>query len=321
MSLSRLRKAPGRWLESLTSWRRRGGSSRDGHHEAYDTDIGGRCCEVSGNDLNRYRQQQQQQQQPRRSRLNPHNTSTTDDDVHVFPEAGIEESATSIQSCNSSITYYNNPPYNTTTSNGGQDQRGGGGRGGLGDDPVLTERDRKELMSLVNENISMDFILEMKEAFQLFDKNGDGFISAKELGVLMRTLGRNPTEDEIMNIMNEIDVDHNGKLDFSEFTIMMKDKLSGEDMEQEIKQAFRVFDRNGDGYISKSEFKHCMMHFGEKFTDDEVEEMMAEADANNDGKIDYTEFSQMILKECGMDKTLQQQQLETNSKQSTPRRT
>ena len=87
----------------------------------------------------------------------------------MFPEAGIEESATSIQSCNSSITYYNNPPYNTTTSNGGQDQRGGG-RGGLGDDPVLTERDRKELMSLVNENISMDFILEMKEAFQLFDK-------------------------------------------------------------------------------------------------------------------------------------------------------
>ena len=55
-------------------------------------------------------------------------------------------------------------PYN---SNGGQDQKGG--RGG-GDDPVLTERDRKELMSLVNENISMDFILEMKEAFQLFDK-------------------------------------------------------------------------------------------------------------------------------------------------------
>ena len=73
----------------------------------------------------------------------------------------------------------------------------------------------------------------------IFLQNGDGFISAKELGVLMRTLGRNPTEDEIMNIMNEIDIDHNGKLDFSEFTIMMRDKLSGEDMEQEIKQAYR----------------------------------------------------------------------------------
>ena len=65
----------------------------------------------------------------------------------------------------------------------------------------------------------------------------------------MRTLGRNPTEDEIMNIMNEIDVDHNGKLDFSEFTIMMKDKLSGEDMEQEIKQAFRY--KHSKKYIYK----------------------------------------------------------------------
>lgn len=58
-----------------------------------------------------------------------------------------------------------------------------------------------------------------------------------------------------------------------------------------------MFDRNGDGYISKAEFKHCMMHFGEQFTDEEVEEMISDADSNNDGKIDYTEFSQMILKE------------------------
>jgi Ca2+-binding EF-hand superfamily protein len=41
-----------------------------------------------------------------------------------------------------------------------------------------------------------------------------------------------------------------------------------------------VFDRNGDGFISKTEFKHCMMHFGERFTDEEVEEMIAEADKN-----------------------------------------
>lgn len=169
------------------------------------------------------------------------------------------------------------------------------------EEPILSLADHKELMSLLRENISMDFILEMKEAFNLFDKNGDGYISAKELGVLMRTLGRNPTEDEIMNMMNEIDVDHNGKLDFAEFTVMMHEKLRGDDMEVEIKQAFRVFDRNGDGYISKSEFKHCMMHFGERFTDEEVEEMISEADSNNDGKIDYAEFSHMILKELNME--------------------
>lgn len=62
---------------------------------------------------------------------------------------------------------------------------------------------------------------------------------------------------------------------------------------------FRVFDRSGDGYISKTEFKHCMMHFGEQFTDEEVEEMIAEADKNNDGKLDYEEFTKMILNEIG----------------------
>ena len=88
---------------------------------------------------------------------------------------------------------------------------------------------------------SQTAIFATQQAFPSF-QNGDGFISAKELGVLMRTLGRNPTEDEILNIMNEIDVDHNGKLDFSEFTVMMKDKLTQEDLELEIKQAFR-FDK------------------------------------------------------------------------------
>ena len=61
--------------------------------------------------------------------------------------------------------------------------------------------------------------------------------------------------------------------------------------------SIRVFDRNGDGFISRAEFKHCMMHFGEQFADDEVEEMISEADSNDDGRIDYNEFSQMILKE------------------------
>ena len=89
------------------------------------------------------------------------------------------------------------------------------------------------LVSLLDMNISLDFILEMKEAFQLYDKSGDGFLDSKEMGELMRSLGRNPTEEEIYNIMAEVDVDHNGKLDFEEFVVLMNEKLTEDPIEMQ----------------------------------------------------------------------------------------
>ena len=56
-------------------------------------------------------------------------------------------------------------------------------------------------------NQSIEFHLEFKEAFSLFDKNGDGYISCKELGIVMRSLGQNPTEAELQDMINEVDFD------------------------------------------------------------------------------------------------------------------
>ena len=78
-----------------------------------------------------------------------------------------------------------------------------------------------------------------------------------------------------------------------------------------------MFDRNGDGYISKAEFKHCMMHFGEQFTDEEVEEMIAEADSNKDGRIDYEEFSQMILREIELESREEQEERHKAAEKAT----
>uniref|UniRef100_A0A8C5AQI0 EF-hand domain-containing protein n=1 Tax=Gadus morhua TaxID=8049 RepID=A0A8C5AQI0_GADMO len=110
---------------------------------------------------------------------------------------------------------------------------------------------------------------EFKEAFSLFDKDGDGTITTKELGTVMRSLGQNPTEAELQDMINEVDADGNGTIDFPEFLTMMARKMKDTDSEEEIREAFRVFDKDGNGYISAAELRHVMTNLGEKLTDEE----------------------------------------------------
>ncbi|XP_035427743.1 calmodulin-like, partial [Cygnus atratus] len=137
-----------------------------------------------------------------------------------------------------------------------------------------------------------------KEAFSLFDKDGDGTITTKELGTVMRSLGQNPTEAELQDMINEgwtADASPgNGTIDFPEFLTMMARKMKDTDSEEEIREAFRVFDKDGNGYISAAELRHVMTNLGEKLTDEEVDEMIREADIDGDGQVNYEEFVQMM---------------------------
>merc|ERR1712216_988020 len=115
-----------------------------------------------------------------------------------------------------------------------------------------------------------------KEAFSLFDKDGDGTITTKELGTVMRSLGQNPTEAELADMINEVDADGSGTIDFPEFLNLMAKKMKDTDSEEEIKEALKVFDKDGNGFISAAELRHVMTNLGEKLTDEEVDEMIRE---------------------------------------------
>ncbi|PRT52688.1 Calmodulin [Wickerhamiella sorbophila] len=133
-----------------------------------------------------------------------------------------------------------------------------------------------------------------KEAFSLFDKDHDGKISAKELGTVMRSLGQTPSESEVADMINEIDMDNDGSVDFPEFLTMMARKIKDTDTEEEVREAFRVFDRNGNGYISSAELRHVLISIGDKLTEEEADEMIREADVDQDGQINYEEFSRVL---------------------------
>ena len=118
------------------------------------------------------------------------------------------------------------------------------------------------------DQLTEEQIAEFKEAFSLFDKDGDGTITTKELGTVMRSLGQNPTEAELQDMINEVDADGNGTIDFPEFLSLMARKMKDTDTEEELIEAFKVFDRDGNGFISAAELRHVMTNLGEKLTDE-----------------------------------------------------
>ncbi|KAL6007280.1 hypothetical protein ACLOJK_032776 [Asimina triloba] len=138
-------------------------------------------------------------------------------------------------------------------------------------------------------------IAEFQEAFCLFDKDGDGCITIDELATVIRSLGQDPTEEELQDMINEVDVDGNGTIEFGEFLNLMARKMKETDAEEELREAFRVFDRDQNGYISANELRHVMINLGEKLTDEEVEQMIREADMDGDGQVNYEEFVRMMM--------------------------
>nr|ADF42668.1 BRET-based auto-luminescent calcium indicator [synthetic construct] len=156
-----------------------------------------------------------------------------------------------------------------------------------------------ELYKRMHDQLTEEQIAEFKEAFSLFDKDGDGTITTKELGTVMRSLGQNPTEAELQDMINEVDADGNGTIYFPEFLTMMARKMKDTDSEEEIREAFRVFDKDGNGYISAAQLRHVMTNLGEKLTDEEVDEMIREADIDGDGQVNYEEFVQMMTAKGG----------------------
>jgi calmodulin len=88
-------------------------------------------------------------------------------------------------------------------------------------------------------------------------------------------------------MINQADADGTGCVNFTEFLTLMEGKKKDVELEEDLKDAFRRFDQDDDGFISAAELRHVMTNLGEKLTDDEVDDMIREADVSGDGQINY----------------------------------
>lgn len=181
---------------------------------------------------------------------------------------------------------------------------------------------------------------ELREVFQLFDKDGNGSVTAKELGTVLRSLGQNPSDVELLDMVKYIKQLHewnssgggggggmhsSGKLSslalpsdaqggggggeppisqqlaetmvsFEMFSQFVGAKVREVEIEEELKAALRVFELpNRPGHILLSTLRVAVTSWGDRLTSDEVEEMIKDADASEDGVVVIEDFIRSIM--------------------------
>ncbi|KAG4981912.1 hypothetical protein JHK87_026661 [Glycine soja] len=135
-----------------------------------------------------------------------------------------------------------------------------------------------------------DQIAIFHEAFVVVDKDSHGFITVDELISIVRSLEGNATKEKIQEMISEVDINGNSlSVNFEDFLKIMGRTIK-ENLTEELKDSFKVFDRDNDGYISATELRQVMVKLGERLTDEEVEQMIREADLDGDGRDSYEKF-------------------------------
>eukprot|EP00116_Pleurobrachia_bachei_P007255 sb/3467517/ len=172
----------------------------------------------------------------------------------------------------------------------------GGGRGAAGarrKSCLFNKEDRKILHPVT---LTMDQIREYEQAFSKYDVNRDGSISVDELSTLMATIGLKPSVSEVEEMIATVDANNDGVLSVSEFIkLMSRHHNPIVTPQQQYEAIFKVFDADGNGKISSSEFKDTLFSIGQRCNEGEIQELIAEIDNNRDGIISKEEFLSVFL--------------------------
>ncbi|CAF1332782.1 unnamed protein product [Adineta ricciae] len=135
---------------------------------------------------------------------------------------------------------------------------------------------------------------ELRDAFDLFDRDHSGSISSTELKQLLLALNFKPSESLLRKVMKEMDTDGNGTIEFSEFAKAMSSVYSRALTDEEMHRAFRCFDKDDSGFITRDELRDVLKQLNHNISERRITEVMKAVDENGDGKISFDEFVIML---------------------------
>merc|ERR1712077_4299 len=146
--------------------------------------------------------------------------------------------------------------------------------------------------------LAVDEIKCLKVCFDLFDTKKQDFLSADDLGEIMRAMGFRPTE-ELKSLLKEIDEDGSGEIEFGEFCQLCAKFLVEdpdiETMKRELKDAFRIYDKEGQGYITTETLRGLISELLAPLTGEELDGIIEELDEDGSGTMDFDEFCEMMM--------------------------
>ncbi|KAJ6828895.1 putative calcium-binding protein CML7 [Iris pallida] len=140
----------------------------------------------------------------------------------------------------------------------------------------------------MGKELSDEQVASMREAFSLFDTDGDGRIAPSELGILMRSLGGNPTQAQLKEIVSAESLV--APFDFPRFLELMRKHMRPEPFDRQLRDAFKVLDKDSTGLVAVADLRHVLTSIGEKLEPQEFDEWIREVDVSPDGTIRYEDF-------------------------------
>lgn len=137
-------------------------------------------------------------------------------------------------------------------------------------------------------------IQQLKQVFAWIDKDKNGSVEPDEIAEVLNKFGFKLSKEEIGDIMDDLDKNGDGVMDFEEFATLMDRRISINTYRNEIKETFALFDQDKDGKISFKDLKKTLQQLGEDVTDQDVQDMIKEFDTKGNGTINFEEFMQMM---------------------------
>ncbi|CAF0845688.1 unnamed protein product [Rotaria sp. Silwood1] len=151
----------------------------------------------------------------------------------------------------------------------------------------ITERTQRTVL----EKFTDEQLAEFRELFDMFDKDNQEMLTLQTLVSVMKTVGHSPTESDMIDLMREIDIDNSSTIDFYEFVNIISHNMYPSETNQEIRQAFDLFDQNQDGIITFDDLKLTVeKYLINSINDFELYQMIELADRNGHGHVSFEDF-------------------------------